>query len=257
MDKKKVIAITRPFNRIDEAVKIVEEHGSEAFIVPTLELEIINSLSLKKLISQIDDLNWLIFTSPTSIESIFHFYPNFNEKINDNIKIAAIGTKTRKTANDHDLVVDLIPKDFTAEGLIKAMENFPVENQLIGIPRTLEARDTLPEELKKRGANVFIAESYKSVIPRDVVRIELLISKILKNEIDAITFTSPLTVKNLFEIANDEQVEELKNKLSTSTVSMAIGPITHKVLENFNITAYYPNRYTVKDMMDYLFENLL
>ncbi|RBQ22907.1 hypothetical protein ALNOE001_13760 [Candidatus Methanobinarius endosymbioticus] len=253
---QKLIAITRPFNRIDETVSIVESHRAKAFIAPTLELELTNTESLKSLIELSDDLDWLIFTSPTSIESIFKFYPDFKEKINENCQIAAIGQKTEEIGNEYGLFIDLTPKNYTAEGLLESFENINIKNSLIGLPRTLSARDTLPEGLKKMGADVILAESYKSKLPLDTVRIEVLIEKILNSEIDAITFTSPLTVKNLFEVALDEQMPEIVKNLSTSILTVAIGPITNKTLKNYSVDAIYPKKYTVKDMMELLFETL-
>ena len=254
-EKKTIVAITRPFHRVDEAVSIIESHGATPFIAPTLELELTNTESLKSLIELADDLDWLIFTSPTSIESIFKFYPNFREKINENCQIATIGHKTMKVANEHGLSIDLVPEDYTAEGLLQSFNKINVKNNLIGLPRTLAARDTLPEGLEKMGADVILAESYKSVIPLDKVRIEVLIEKVLSSEIDAITFTSPLTAENLFKVASEDQIPELVNKLSNNILTVAIGPITDKVLKEYGINAIYPKKYTVKDMMVLLFEN--
>ena len=255
-EKKIIVALTRPFDRIDEAVSLVESYGATPFIAPTLELKLTNTESLKSLVELADDLDYLIFTSPTSIESIFKFYPNFREKLNMNCQIATIGHKTKEVANEYGLAIDLVPEEYTAEGLLKSFENINIKNSLIGLPRTLAARDVLPEGLKKMGADVILAESYSSVIPLDKVRIELLIEKILQNEIDAITFTSPLTAKNLFKVAIEEQIPEIVNRLSSSVLTVAIGPITYKALKSYGIEAIYPKRYTVKDMMDLLFEKL-
>jgi len=255
-EKKMVIAITRPFNRIDEAVSIVESYGAEAFLSPTLELELTNTESLKTLFELVNDLNWLIFTSPTSIESIFKFYPNFREKINENCQIATIGHKTEEVANEYGLAIDLIPEDYTAEGLLESFKDVNIKNRLIGLPRTLAARDVLPEGLEKMGADVILAESYRSIIPFDKVRIEILIEKILDSEIDAITFTSPLTAKNLFKVANDKEIPELTNKLSSTILTVSIGPITHRTLKELGVESIYPKKYTVKDMIELMFENL-
>ena len=255
-EKKTVIAITRPFNRTDESISIIESHGATPFIAPTLELKLTNSESLKALIELANDLDWLIFTSPTSVEAIFEFYPDFREKINKNCQIATIGHKTEEMCRKYGLATDLIPDDYTAEGLLEVFEKENIKNKLIGLPRTLAARDTLPEGLEKMGADIILAESYESVIPFDKVRIEVLIEKILNSEIDAITFTSPLTAKNLFKVSIDKQIPELINKLSTSVLTVSIGPITHKTLEELGVKSIYPKKYTVKDMMELLFENL-
>ncbi len=46
----KVIGITRPAERVDEAVKIVKQHGGNALVAPTLELQISNTQSLLNLV---------------------------------------------------------------------------------------------------------------------------------------------------------------------------------------------------------------
>ncbi|MDR2830391.1 MAG: uroporphyrinogen-III synthase [Methanobrevibacter sp.] len=255
-NKEKIVAITRPFDRVDEVHEIIESFNAKAFIAPTLELEIVNSRSLKDLISNLNKINWLIFTSPTAIKSIINFYPDFKERLSNKTKIAAIGSKTAEKLAQYDLNIDIIPNDFTAEGLIKSFNRLDIKDKLIGIPRTLDARLILPDKLKELGANVLIAEAYKSRLPLDTIRIEVLISKILSDEIDAIIFTSPLTVKNLFKIAVDEQIDELVNKLSTNILTVAIGPITHKTLDKLGVDSIYPNKYTVKDMLELLFETL-
>ena len=114
----------------------------------------------------------------------------------------------------------------------------------------------LPEGLKDMGAEVILAESYKSVIPEDKKDIENLIREILDEKIDGITFTSPLTVVNLFKVVKEGEKEELIEKLSNSTLTVAIGPITGKILDEYNIKHIYPERYTVKDMIDLMFREL-
>jgi uroporphyrinogen-III synthase len=253
---KKVIAVTRPFDRISEAVSLVEENGAEAFVAPTLELRLLNTPSLKKLMDNASDLDWLIFTSATSIDSIFHFYPDFLDELNSKCKIAVIGHKTAEVAIDNQLPVDIVPDNYTAEGLLECFGTMDMTGLNVGIPRTFSARKVLPDTLESMGANVMLAESYKSILPEDTVRIELLISKILNDEVDAVTFTSPLTVNNLFEVATDDEQVKLSAKMSTDVLTVCIGPITYNILDKFNVKCVYPETYTVKDMMELLFEKL-
>ena len=252
----KRIAVTRPEERSKAAKEFIENYGGEAVIVPTLELKLENTDSLKDLMSRFDELDWLIFTSVSSIDSIFKFYPNFVESLNCECKIATIGTKTAEVAMNKGLHIDIIPKDYTAEGLIEEFKRIDLNNKIVGVPRTFSARTILPEELKKMGAEVILAESYKSVIPEDKEEIENLIQEIIDEKIDGITFTSPLTVVNLFKTAEDDQKDELVEKLSSSTLTVAIGPITGKILDDYNVKHIYPERYTVKDMIDLMFREL-
>ena len=251
MNKK--IAITRPQERSKAAKEFIENYGGEAVIVPTLELKLENTDSLKNLMGKLDQLDWLIFTSVSSIDSIFKFYPDFLSNLNPNCKLATIGTKTAEHAIKNGMNIDIIPKDYTAEGLLEEFERIDLNNKIVGVPRTFSARTILPNELKRMGAEVILAESYKSVIPEDTKNIENLIHSILNEEIDGIIFTSPLTVKNLFIIAKEDEKDKLVEKLSSSTLTVAIGPITGRILDDYNVKHIYPERYTVKDMIDLMF----
>lgn len=249
---KPVIAITRPKDRAQKACEIVEELGGEVFLAPTLDLQPVNSQSLKDLVSQKDELDWLIFTSPTTIVSLNKFHPDFLKDLK--CKLAVIGNKTGKLAEKYGLTVDLMPEEFTAEGLIEEFKKNNISGKTIGIPRTASARPVLPEQLEKLGNKVILAEAYKSLFPMDEKSVKELISKIENKEIDAITFTSPLTVENFFEIVDDE--EKIAKLLSDNLLTVCIGPITAKVLDRYGITYIYPNTYTVPDMMELLFEQI-
>lgn len=244
-----VVAITRPADRAGKACKIVEELGGTPFLAPTLDLRPVNTPSLKNLIAKKDSLDWIVFTSPTTLDSLNLFYREFLENLK--CKVAVIGNKTGLKAKKHGLNVDLIPKDFTAEGLLEEFENQNITNQVIGVPRTASARPTLPTGLEKLGNEVILAEAYQSLFPMDSTRVEELISKIENGEIDAITFTSPLTVENFFKIASDKVKIA---KLLSEILTVCIGPITAKVLEKQNVEYLYPDTYTVPDMMELLFK---
>ena len=249
---KPVVAITRPKDRAKKACEIVKELGGVPVLAPTLDLEPVNTESLKNLVERKDDLDWIIFTSPTTIVSLNKFYPDFIKTLS--CKLAVIGNKTGRLAEKNGMTVDLMPEDFTAEGLIEEFKKRGITDKVIGIPRTASARPVLPEELEKLGNEIILAEAYKSLFPMDENAVKDLISKIENREIDAITFTSPLTVENFFEIVEDKQ--KIAKLLSENLLTVCIGPITAKVLEKYDIDHIYPDTYTVPDMMELLFKTL-
>ena len=248
--KKPVVAITRPADRAKKACEIVEKLGGSAVLAPTLDLKPVNSDSLKDLVRNKDCLDWIVFTSPTTIDSFNLFYPDFFNDLN--CKVAVIGNKTGSLLEKQGITPDLMPSDFTAEGLVEEFTRLDIRNKTIGIPRTASARDTLPKGLKELDNEVIIAEAYKSLFPMDDESVKELISKIEKGEIDAITFTSPLTVHNFFKISEDR--EKLSELLSDKLLTVAIGPITGKVLDDYKVDHIYPDTYTVPDMMELLFK---
>ena len=249
---KPVVAITRPKDRAKKACEIVEKLGGEAILAPTLDLKPVNTQSLKNLVANKDKLDWIVFTSPTTIVSLNKFYPDFLGNLD--CKIAVIGNKTGRLVEKQGLAVDLMPEEFTAEGLIEEFKKNGITDKTIGIPRTASARPVLPEELEKLGNTVILAEAYKSLFPMDEKSVEELIQKIENREIDAITFTSPLTVENFFTIADDKQ--KIAELLNENLLVVSIGPITARVLDKYEVKNIYPDTYTVPDMMELLFETL-
>lgn len=247
---KPVVAITRPKDRAKKACEIVEKLGGTPVLAPTLDLQPVNTDSLKELVARKDELDWIVFTSPTTIVSLNKFYPDFIRTLN--CKLAVIGNKTGKLAEKNGLKVDLIPEDFTAEGLIEEFKKRGITDNVIGIPRTASARPILPQELEKLGNEVILAEAYKSLFPMDEKTIKELFEKIENGEIDAITFTSPLTVENFFEVSDDK--DKLAKLLNDNLLTVSIGPITARVLDKYNIAHIYPDTYTVPDMMELLFK---
>lgn len=246
----KKIVITRPAERAKDSVEMVKSYGAIPIVTPTIELKDSKPEEMMNFCKKINELDWLIFTSPRAIESFFKYC---NLKMAKNLKVAVIGPKTEEVLNKYDVKADLIPDDYTAEGLLESFENIDVKGMKIGLPRTMVARYTLPHGLEKRGAEIFLADAYKSEMPDDKSKIYELIDTILKKEIDVIMFTSPLTVKNLIKIAKEENKAEIIDVLRNKDVLVAaIGPITKKVLDAYEIDPVMPEVYTFKNMLDKL-----
>lgn len=250
--KDKKIVITRPAERAQDSVEMVKSYGAIPIVIPTIELKDSKPEEMMKLCNILNELDWLIFTSPRAIKSFFKYC---NLENSQGIKIAVIGPKTGGALDEYGVKIDLMPDDYTAEGLLAAFEKFDVKGMKIGMPRTMVARYTLPHGLEDRGAEVVLADAYKSDMPDDKSKIYELVDDILKRNIDAIMFTSPLTVKNLIKIAEKENKEEIIDIMRNKEVLVAaIGPITKKVLDSYKIDAIMPDVYTFKDMLDKLQE---
>ena len=254
---KKIIVITRPKDRSQVAADIVTQLGGIPQIVPTLELKLVCSETLLNLFKRLNELDWLIFTSPSAVESVFKFCPKLKERLKSDCKIGVIGTKTAKSLEQYALKSDLIPKEYTAEGLLKEFKNYDLKGKVIGIPRTMSARKTLPDGLIEMGAEVIVAKAYESDIPQDKTKIKNLIKEIKNYEIDAITFTSPLTAHNLIKELDGTEKTEVIEKLKSDKIYVAsIGPITYKALKEYGIESLSPKTYTVKDMLNNLFNEM-
>lgn len=253
-NNKKVV-VTRPVERSESLAKIIRENNGIPVIVPTLELQLIKSKELLYVAENIEEYDWIVFTSPAGVKSFFSIYG----KKELPIKIAVIGVKTEETLLKYSNTPDLIPKNFTAEGLLESFNSINLKDKKVALPRTLSARDVLPKGLESIGAIVTIAEAYTSSIPKDKTKIINLMNDVLDDKIDIITFTSPLTVHNLFEVVMEEvpeKYDDFINKLRSTVTVGSIGPITGTALKQYEIPYIEAKRYTVKDMIDILLENI-
>jgi uroporphyrinogen-III synthase len=254
--KGKVIAITRPLERSKTAVDIIKSYGGVPLVAPTLELISSMTESLMELCKRAYELDWIIITSPASLNSLFKFCKDFKTRLNPNCRFAAIGPKTANAMTYYGIHTELLPNDYTAEGLLEIFKKIPLKGKKVGLPRTFSARKVLPNGLKEMGADVLLAESYKSILPRDKSLAHNLIEGIIRGEVDAVTFTSPLTVTNLFEIAGEKKEDLLKALQYEAIIVAAIGPITQKPLKEIGIKSITPTNYTVKAMLKRLMEEM-
>jgi uroporphyrinogen-III synthase len=251
----KVIGITRPAERIEEAVNIIKKHGGTAIVAPTIELQISNTQSLLYLCKIAHKLDWLILTSPRGIISLLKHCSGIKERLNPSCQIAVIGPRTEKFLEEQGLKADVVAKEYTAEGLLEIFKGLNIKDKKIGIPRTLAARNKLPEDLEKMGANLFVAEAYRSGLPENRDKVQALITSTINREIDALTFTSTLTVQNYFKIVKEENKEEILEILRNGEVIVAaIGPVTAKPLQNLGIPVLIPKEYTVDAMLRILMD---
>jgi uroporphyrinogen-III synthase len=90
-------------------------------------------------------------------------------------------------------------------------------------------------ELKKDGASILKAMGFNYLAPH-VEMVIKLIEDIIGGKIDAITFTSPPSARDLFKIADINHTNgSLRDSLNTNVIVAAVGPSTKEVLEENGI----------------------
>ena len=104
---------------------------------------------------------------------------------------------------------DLIPDEYRAEAVVEAFKAKGAGNLRILLPRAAEARELLPEELRKMGARVDVVEAYRTIMPDTGTHI--VRSMLEKGEIDMVTFTSSSTVSNFSGMFQKEGDDNQKN----------------------------------------------
>lgn len=226
---------TRTRSQASQLTAKLESLGAEVIEFPTIKITA-PSDSYRRLddaIKNLSSYDWLIFTSTNGVEKFFERLKKFklDARALGNAKVAAIGSATAECLEKFGIIVDLMPKDFRAEGLIDALKNLiPLPSSLfpkILLCRAEVARDILPDALKKFGAAVTVAPAYKT--ESAVENISEIKSRLDAGQIDFVTFTSSSTVKNFVDALGKEIFAQVK--------TAAIGPVTAQTLKDFGVTA--------------------
>ena len=164
-----------------------------------------------------------------------------------NAKICAIGSATADALKAHGLVADVVPDRYQAEGIIDAIKGEIKEGTKVLIPRAAEAREILPEALRKAGAEVDVVPAYETVMgDGDAEEIKKELSA---GNIDAVTFTSSSTVTNFLKLLGGDTALLSKVKLG------AIGPITAETMKKNGLTvSVEAKEYTIDGLVEALKE---
>ena len=217
----KGVVITRPEKQADDLAKLLMKEGANPIHFPTIKIvPPPDWRELDAAIKNLEDYNWLIFTSANGV--VFFFERLFAKKkdIRDlkGIKICCIGPATAQQVANRGIKVDLVPKKFISEGILESFARTNLKGKKILLARAAEARDVLPEGLKKLGAKVDVATAYVTV---NSGKKKNELEELLKdNQVDVITFTSSSTVNNFIKIMGSGF------KLLTSVKIACIGPVT-------------------------------
>jgi uroporphyrinogen III methyltransferase / synthase len=155
-------------------------------------------------------------------------------------RVASIGPGTTKELAAHGIVADVTAERSVGEGLVEALAEIPVSHALIA--RARDARDVLPDALRKRGAEVDVLDLYETVV--EPLTPETLAAA---QAADYVTFTSSSTVRNFVRAAGYAVVAGGEDDagagagvgageasrpagLSSQTRVLSIGPITSETL---------------------------
>ena len=247
----KKILVTRSRAQASKLTFQLEELGAECMEAPAISIKAPSDdyKALDKAIESLDKYNWLILTSANGVE---HFWQRLDKAGKDaralaSAKICAIGSATADALKAHGLVADVIPDRYQAEGIIDALKGEIKEGTKVLIPRAAEAREILPEALRKAGAEVDVVPAYETVMgDGDAEEIKKELSA---GNIDAVTFTSSSTVTNFLKLLGGDTALLSKVKLG------AIGPITAETMKKNGLTvSVEAKEYTIDGLVEALKE---
>lgn len=223
----KRIVMTRDRQGNDSFGAMLSAQGAEPIPFDTIRIvDRTEDMEVQRTLKQLPEFDWIFFTSANGVRHVFAALARMNRDTRAlaGPKVACIGSESAACLAGFGVQADFVPTRFTSKAMVEELserQSFAGKN--IVLLRSGIAPDDLPRALSQLGgivtdSPVYTVESLRQN-PSD------LLSRLAKNKIDWITFTSSSTVRSFFE-----QVPLDRVLASTARIA-SIGPETTRQLQ--------------------------
>lgn len=224
------VLVTRAGTQAKELSEPLRRKGAAVVEIPTIEIHPPASYAaLDHALRKITAYNILILTSVNGVNALFDRWRKLRLPMNEcnHLLAVAIGPATAKAMRAEGLDVSVVPQRYVAESVVEALRGRITNHSRVLVVRAKVARDILPNELRKMGAQVDVVEAYETKVPEGAAQRlrEVFSNPATKPQV--VTFTSSSTAANFLELVGGKARESLRG------VSIAsIGPVTSATLTN-------------------------
>ena len=207
--------------------------GATVLEIPFIEIRKPRSFRpLDSALKNLDGYDWLILTSVNGVDAMWKRLGRLglgNGNLR-HLRIAAIGPATGKAIEQRGVKVDVVPKEYVAESVVRSLRR-RVKGKRVLLVRAKVARDVIPRELRKAGAQVDVVEAYETVAPQASRRRLRSALANPRRRPQVITFTSSSTVRNFVGLLGSRKVSIEGIRLAS------IGPVTSATLSELGLSA--------------------
>jgi uroporphyrinogen-III synthase len=228
---EKHIISTRPKGQNTELKNLLEKQGYTLLELPMIEIHRakITQSGIEKL-KNIQQYNWVVFTSPNGIRNFFHHYKQVSGETSlpAHIKTAVVGTTTQRILAEYGSKASIINPGNTGKELADHMLGKVNENDKILFPEGDLARGQIAQVLSIK-AQCERLVVYENRMPATVNN--NIVKQITDNNYEYIILTSPSGLINL------KKVFEGKTDLAKLRL-VSIGTTTSAELEAHGLKPY-------------------
>jgi uroporphyrinogen-III synthase len=235
------ILVGRARHQAGALSKELRKLGADVLEIPFIEIRPPRSFKpLDAVLTNLTAYDWLILTSVNGVDAMWDRLKKLRltKRSLNHLRIAAIGPATKKAIEKRGLKVHIVPEEYVAESVVKSLRN-QVKGMKVLLVRAKVARDVIPQELRKAGAEVDVFEAYETVVPTSSrARLRSVLNN-SKRRPDLITFTSSSTVKNFVALlGSNGRSRHGRRALQLEGITLAsIGPVTSATLRELELNA--------------------
>ncbi len=213
----------------NELVSLLKNVGATAFSLPMIEIHFRDlSEKITSAINEINNYNWLLFTSKNGVNSFFKLLKDLsgNTNLPSSLKIASIGKKTSTVIESYNKKVDFTCSKNNAEDFVKEFTDFLPKEPT----KVLFATGNLTQDSIYKACPNYIyinkIVTYNTELPKQFD--EKITETIKQKTYNHIIFMSPSGVRNFVNLfGNNINPNDLQ--------AVSFGPSTTRQLQELGI----------------------
>ncbi|MCD8554442.1 uroporphyrinogen-III synthase [Seleniivibrio sp.] len=218
------VLVTREADKYAKFAKLLSQAGHTPFSLPMIECVPVDA----------EIGGYYDFGVFTSLNAVKYF-----DKYKDSVRfgqIAAVGSATKAAMEKAGYTVDLMPDEFSAEGLIALFSGCNLTGKTFLMAGAETRAGNFHEWLKQNQCTAEIVTIYRTVpAPRTKEDIDAFMAE---NRIDVVTFASPSAVRAFFDITD------------TDKTIVVIGKTTADAVKKYNKDCLTPKDFTLEAMTE-------
>ena len=222
----KRVVVTRARAQASELARRLDALGAEPIELPAIRIEPrIDSEEVRRAVESLHAYALVCLTSANGVNLLFEAMAaqGRDARALANASVAAIGGGTEAALAAFGVLADIVPERFVAEELVEELDKLQLVGKPVLIARAAEAREVLPDALRRKGAQVDVVTLYETVAeepnPEALER---------ARDADFITFTSSSTVRNFVKAAG--------NGIPNGARVVSIGPVTSEAIREAGLS---------------------
>jgi len=237
------VLVTRGADQAGEFSSRLERLGARVYGCPTIDIQAPDSYAdLDEAIGGLDSFHWIVFTSYNAVKYFFARLGKLglDTRALGRCQVCAVGPKTAAALEPYGVKADLVPSDYKAEGVVAAFASLELAGKWVLFPRGDRAREVIPDELTRMGAQVLSPVAYANHTPERLP--EAALRALEEGRVDCVTFTSSSTVQNLARMLGENRFLHLMQGVRVAS----IGPVTSKSCRELGLEVHMePAEYTL------------
>ncbi len=241
------VLLTRPKELISGTAAKLRELGADVLELPAIRtVKTEENDRLYRAFETLEQYQWLVFTSPAGVRI---FFEQMAQKRMDvrrfgQIKLAVIGSGTKKELEKHGLYADLIPEVYDGAHLGKALADAAKAGERILIPRAAIGNPELTDALRDALKQLEIDDIATYDTEYETDGLSDVKAELENGGVDYVVFTSASTVRGFVAAADGADFAAVK--------AVCIGKQTKAAADAYGMQTWMAQQATIDSLLECL-----